>query len=165
MKQKVFNVLISLVVGALGAIQVYSCSKRDKPPEIKVALHIDNKEKQPDFFSKSPQEGLMEALEYYGVKHPQIVYAQAFVETGNFKSDLCLSSNNLFGLYNSSRGRYHRFDHWTESVIAYKDFIQRRYKPPEDYYKFLQRIGYAGDPNYISKLKKVVNKNDKRRSE
>ena len=164
MKQKVFNVLISLVVGALGAIQVHSCSKGDKPPEIKVVLHIDNKDIQPDFFNKLPQEGLMEALEYYEIKHPQIVYAQAILETGHFKSDLCLNNNNLFGLYNSKRGKYHKFDHWTESVIAYKDFIQYKYKPPEDYYKFLQRIGYAEDSNYISKLKGIVNKNDTRRS-
>nr|DAG90833.1 MAG TPA: Mannosyl-glycoprotein endo-beta-N-acetylglucosaminidase [Crassvirales sp.] len=165
MKQKVFNVLISLVVGALGAIQVHSCSKGDKPPEIKVILHIDNIEKQLDFFSKSPQEGLMEALEYYGVEHPQIVYAQAVLETGHFKSDLCLNDNNLFGLYNSKKHRYHTFDHWTESVVAYLDYVQHRYKPPNDYYKFLLDIGYAKDPNYISKLKGIVNRNDKRRSE
>ena len=165
MRQKVFNVLISLVVGALGAIQVHSYSKGDKPPEIKEVLHIDNKEKQPDFFSKSPQEGLMEALEYYGVEHSQIVYAQAVLETGHFKSDLCLNNNNLFGLYNSKRHKYHTFDHWKDCVIAYKDFIQRRYKPPNDYYKFLLDIRYAKDPNYISKLKGIVNRNDKRRSE
>ena len=163
--KRVFSVLIFFAVGVLGAIQVYSCSKEDKPPEIKVVLHIDNKEKQLDFFSKSPQEGLMEALEYYGVKHPKIVHAQAVLETGHFKSDLCLNDNNLFGLYNSKRGKYHKFDHWTESVIAYKDFIQYKYKPPEDYYKFLQRVGYAKDSNYISKLKRIVNKNDTRRSE
>lgn len=163
--KRVFSVLIFFVVGVLGAIQVYSCSKKDKPPEIKVILHIDNKEKQSDFFSKSPQEGLMEALEYYGVKHPKIVHAQAVLETGHFKSDLCLNGNNLFGLYNSKRGKYYKFDHWTESVIAYKDFIQYKYKPPEDYYKFLQRVGYAEDSNYISKLKGIVNKNDTRRSE
>ena len=163
--KRVFSVLIFFAVGVLGAIQVYSCSKEDKPPEIKVVLHIDNKEKQSDFFNKSPQEGLMEALEYYGVKHSQIVYAQAVLETGHFKSDLCLNNNNLFGLYNSKRGKYHKFDHWTESVIAYKDFIQYKYKPSEDYYKFLQRIGYAEDSNYISKLKGIVNKNDTRRSE
>ena len=162
--KRVFSVLIFFAVGVLGAIQVYSCSKEDKPPEIKVVLHIDNKEKQSDFFNKSPQEGLMEALEYYGVKHSQIVYAQAVLETGHFKSDLCLNNNNLFGLYNSKRGKYHKFDHWTESVIAYKDFIQYKYKPSEDYYKFLQRIGYAEDSNYISKLKGIVNKNDTRRS-
>ena len=162
--KRVFSVLIFFAVGVLGAVQVYSCSKEDKPPEIKAVLHIDNKEKQSDFFNKSPQEGLMEALEYYVVKHSQIVYAQAVLETGNFKSDLCLNNNNLFGLYNSKRGKYHKFDHWTESVIAYKDFIQYKYKPPEDYYKFLQRIGYAEDSNYISKLKGIVNKNDTRRS-
>ena len=165
MKQRVFNILISFAVGVLGAIQVHSYLKEDEPPEIKVVLHIDNKEKQPDFLSKSPQEGLMEALEHYGVKHPQIVYAQAVLETGHFKSDLCLNGNNLFGLYNSKKHRYHTFDHWTESVVAYLDYVQYRYKPPNDYYKFLSDIGYAKDPNYISKLKGIVNRNDKRRSE
>lgn len=163
MKQRVFNILISFAVGVLGAIQVHSCLKEDEQPEIKV-VHIINEE-QPDFFSKSPQEGLIEALEYYGVKHPQIVYAQAVLETSHFKSDLCLNDNNLFGLYNSKKHRYHTFDHWTESVVAYLDYVQRRYKPPNDYYKFLLDIGYAKDPNYISKLKEIVNRNDKRRSE
>lgn len=161
--KRVFSVLIFFAVGVLGAIQVHSYLKEDEPPEIKVVPIVN--EEQPDFFSKSPQEGLMEALEYYGVKHTKIVYAQAVLETGHFKSDLCLNDNNLFGLYNSKRGKYHKFDHWTESVIAYKDFIQYKYKPPEDYYKFLQRIGYAEDSNYISKLKRIVNKNDTRRSE
>lgn len=163
MKQRIFNIIISIAVLALGTSYAGHCKKEREyePPEVKTGSF----EYRQDFHSKSPQDGLMEALIYYDVKYPHIVYAQALIETGNFKSDLCLSDNNLFGLYNSSRGRYHRFNHWTESVVAYKDFIQRRYKPPEDYYKFLQRIGYAGDPNYISKLKKAVNKNDTRRSE
>lgn len=163
MKQRVFNILISFAVGVLGAIQVHSYLKEDEPPEIKV-VHIVNEE-QPDFFSKSPQDGLMEALEYYEVKHPQIVYAQAVLETGHFKSDLCLNGNNLFGLYNSRKNQYYKFDHWVESVVAYLDYVQDRYKPPNDYYKFLQRIGYAEDPNYINKLKGIVSRNDKRRSE
>ena len=162
MKQRVINILLSFVVGILGAIQVHSYLKENEPPEIKME-HTD--EEQPDFFSKSPQEGLMEALEYYGVKHPQIVYAQAVLETGHFKSDLCLNDNNLFGLYNSKKRRYHTFDHWTESVVAYLDYVQYRYKPPNDYYKFLSDIGYAKDPNYINKLKGIVSRNDKRRSE
>lgn len=170
MKQKVFNVLISLVVGALGAIQVHSCSKGDKPPEIKVVLHIDNKDIQPDFFSKSPQEGLIEALEYYDVKHPKIVQAQALLETGNFTSERCLVDNNLFGLYDSKRQRYYSFDHWISSVEAYISMVQYKYKgdntkPPNHYYKFLQDIGYAKDPHYINKVKEIVKQNDKRRSE
>lgn len=163
MKQKVFNTIISIVILALGISYTGHC-KREREYEPSKTKTNSFKYMQ-HFYSKSPQDGLMEALTYYDVKYPHIVYAQAFLETGNFKSDLCLGDNNLFGLYNSSKGRYHRFDHWVESVVAYKDFIQRRYKPPEDYYKFLQRIGYAKDPSYIGKLKKVVNKNDKRRSE
>ena len=157
MKQKVFNVLISLVVGALGAIQVHSCSKRDKPPEIKVVLHIDNKDIQPDFFNKLPQEGLMEALEYYEVKHPQIVYAQAILETGHFKSNVCLNYNNLFGLYDSKNKDYYKFNHWTESIVAYKEWIQKKYQPPNNYYVFLEEINYASDKEYISILKSIVN--------
>ena len=161
MKQKVFNVLISLVVGALGAIQVHSCSKGDKPPEIKVVLHIDNKDIQPDFFNKLPQEGLMEALEYYEVKRPQIVYAQAILESNWFKSELCVKGNNLFGLYNSKEQKYYTFNHWANSVEAYVRMVQYKYKgekeePPNRYYKFLQDIGYAKDVLYISKLKKLV---------
>ena len=157
MKQKVFNVLISLVVGALGAIQVHSCSKGDKSPEIKVVLHIDNKDIQPDFFNKLPQEGLMEALEYYEIKHPQIVYAQAILETGHFKSNVCLNYNNLFGLYDSKNKDYYKFNHWAESIVAYKEWIQKKYQPPNNYYVFLEKVNYASDKEYISTLKSIVN--------
>ena len=111
----------------------------------------------PVFMDRTAKEGLIDALKYYDIQHPDIVYAQAVLETGHFKSEGCLKHNNLFGLYNSKAKRYCRFNHWTESVIAYKEWIQRRYKPPEDYYKFLKRIHYARDPEYIKKLKKIVN--------
>lgn len=159
MKQRIFNILILLIVGMLCIIQALSYLKKEEPPKINIA----NGE-QPDFFSKSPQEGLMEALEYYGVKHPQIVYAQAVLETGYFKSDLCLNGNNLFGLYDSKNHRYYTFEHWCDSIVAYLNYVQYRYKPPNDYYGFLLEIGYAGDAQYIQKLKRIVNRNDKRRS-
>lgn len=118
----------------------------------------------PVFMNKTAKEGLTEALEYYGIHHPNIVYAQALLETGYFESTGCLEHNNLFGLYNSKTNRYCRFNHWTESAIAYKEWIQKRYKPPEDYYSFLRRIRYASDPQYTLKLKQIVKKeNDKRR--
>lgn len=115
----------------------------------------------PTFMSQSAKDGLFEALEYYDIHHPDIVYAQAILETGHFTSVGYLKHNNLFGLYDSKAKRYHRFNHWTDGVIAYKEWIQKRYKPPEDYYMFLQRIGYAEDKNYINKLKRI--KYDKRR--
>ena len=152
MSQKVFNIMFSCAIAALG-VSIYHlrCSMENiKPPEIIV------NEELPDFFSKSPQEGLMEALEYYGVKHPQIVYAQAVLETGHFKSDLCLNDNNLFGLYNSKEHRYYTFDHWKDCIIAYKEMIQYKYKEGDDYLNFLKEIGYAEDSEYICKLKELI---------
>ena len=156
MKQKVFNILISLIVGVLGVVQVLPYLKKDKPPEIKVILHIDNKEKQPEFFSKSPQEGLMRALEYYEIKHPHIVYAQAVLETGNFTSNLCIKNNNLFGLYDSKNKKYYSYNYWWESIEAYKKLIQRKYNNSKYYYMFLEDIKYAGDKDYINKVKKIA---------
>ena len=156
MSQKVFNIMFSCAIAVLG-VSIYHlrCSMENiKLPEIEV-VHIVN-EKQPDFFSKSPQEGLIEALEYYGVKHPQIVYAQAVLETGYFKSDLCLNDNNLFGLYNSKKHRYYTFDHWKDCIIAYKEMIQYKYKDGDDYLNFLKEIGYAEDSEYICKLRELI---------
>ena len=166
MKQSPFNIIISLSVSILALVQVCHYLK-DKPPKVKIEFIISNE--KPSFYSKSPQEGLMEALEYYGVKHPQIVHAQAVLETGNFKSDACLINNNLFGLYDSKNKRYYKFDHWTNSVEAYINMVQYKYKgdndkPPNDYYRFLSNIGYAKDPHYINKVKKIVEQNDKRRN-
>lgn len=116
---------------------------------------------KPAFYNKTPEEGLWEALEYYGIQHPEIVYAQAILETGYFKSQGCTKHHNLFGLYDSRKRRYHRFNHWAESVVAYKKWIQYRYKPPNDYYEFLRKIRYAEDKTYITKLKQIVKKHGK----
>ena len=40
---------------------------------------------------------------------------------------------------------------WEESVKAYKDYVQYKYKVG-NYYDFLNRIGYAEDGSYISKV-------------
>ena len=162
MKQRVFNIFISLVVLSLGVIVLLDHYKRDDPPDYQVLDVV--KLEQPEFLLKSPEEGLIEALDYYNVEYPNIVYAQAILETGHFKSKVYREYNNLFGLYNSRTKSYYKFDHWSESVIAYLDFIQNKYKPPNDYYKFLSDIGYAEDPEYINKLKRIVNQYAKRRA-
>lgn len=162
MKQRVFNVLISLAVLGLGAIVLSDHYKGDDPPQCEV---VDVKLVQPEsLLSENPKEDLIAVTDYYGVKHPEIVYVQAILETGHFRLKVYRECNNLFGLYNSRTKSYYKFDHWSESAVAYLDFIQDRYKPPNDYYKFLSDIGYAEDPGYINKLKRIVNQYDKRRA-
>lgn len=101
------------------------------------------------------RENLYNALVYYNVQYPEIVLAQAILESGNFTSDLCVSKNNFLGLYNSSKKEFYNFDHWTDCIIAYKNKIQYRLKENEDYYHFLKRIKYARDLNYIKKVKQI----------
>lgn len=112
----------------------------------------------PAFFSQSPEEGLIEALEYYEIQFPEIVYAQALLETGHFSSSVCKNYNNLFGLYNSKIKDYYSFEHWSDSVKAYRDFVQYKYKGNTDYYTFLVNLPYATDPNYIRKIKQLEHK-------
>lgn len=112
------------------------------------------------FGERPPQElnieNLYAALRKYNVMYPKIVVAQAIIETGYFSSNACLNYNNLFGLRRPSNGQYYRFENWEQSVKAYKDYIQYKYKGG-DYFRFLDRIGYAEDPYYISKVRSICN--------
>ena len=110
------------------------------------------------FGTRPPKElnitNLYQALDRYGVAFPKIVVAQALLETGYFTSNVYLNYNNLFGLRRPNDGSYYRFNNWEESIKAYKDYVQYKYKGG-DYFRFLNRIGYAEDPNYIYKVKSI----------
>ena len=87
------------------------------------------------------------------VKHPEIVLAQSILETGWYKSYGCTNRKNLFGFY--WKGAFKEWSTWQQSVKYYKDWQDRHYKGG-DYYQFLEDRGYAEDPEYINKLKKIV---------
>lgn len=153
MKQKVYNILMLFLIGGLYGLYYIDYQEEHREPEKVDVLRLE----QPEFLlSEKPDDDLMAVLEYYNVKHKNIVYAQAILETGHFRSKVCREYNNLFGLYNSTTKDYYKFNHGSESVVAYLNYIQYRYKPPDDYYKFLEEIGYAEDPQYITKLKNIV---------
>lgn len=125
--------------------------------ESKELSSIEVKLEQPEFLLKDPREGLMEALLYYQIPEPEIVYAQAYLETGNFnKYNQNVNNNNIFGLYNGRLDRYMIFDHWVGSVECYKRCFSDRYTDTtEDYYHFLTRVKYAQDPDYNKKVRQI----------
>lgn len=90
-----------------------------------------------------------------GIECSNIVYAQAKLETGNFKSDLFLKNNNLFGFRGKS-GKWMKFNSWQDCCKYYKEWQVKRYRGG-DYYKFLVNIGYAEDTSYVKKVKKCLN--------
>lgn len=102
-------------------------------------------------------DNLYEELLNQELDFPEIVLAQALLETGHFESFSCRERNNLFGLRKRD-GSYMIFPHWTYSVAAYKKYIQKYKETPEDYYKFLENLGYAEDSAYIEKVKQTHKK-------
>lgn len=97
---------------------------------------------------------LYAVMKKYNIVFPKIVAAQALLETGYFSSNVCLNHNNLFGLRRPSDGSYYKFESWEESVKAYADYVQYKYKGG-DYYKFLDNIGYSEDPLYLKKVRSI----------
>lgn len=149
------GLIIGWIVGGLIVLSLYHQPKED-------VIEGTVKLEQPEFFLSDTVniELLKDACEYYKLKHIDIVIAQAILETGYFRSNICKTKNNLFGLYNSSKNEYFSFNHWSESVEAYKTMVQYKYKEG-DYYHWLDSIGYATDTHYINKLK-TLNKNGKK---
>ena len=87
------------------------------------------------------------------VLFPKVILAQALLETGYFSSRVCWELNNLFGL-RKRNGEYMRFEKWEDSVAAYRDYVQYKYKGG-NYFDFLNRIGYAEDRTYTSKVRQI----------
>ena len=113
--------------------------------------------------SQTPETVLAE-LKKQNVKHPEIVLAQSIEETGWYKCKNCsMSKNNIFGLWNSRKQEYYEYDTWQLSIGGYKRGIQYKYDTSKykDYYEFLEKIGYASNPKYISNIKKLVEKLNK----
>lgn len=90
-----------------------------------------------------------------GVTHKNYVIAQSILETGRYRSRVCREYNNIFGLYDSRRGDYYHFARWEDSVVAYRKFIQYKFRGGK-YLDFLKSIGYAEDPYYEAKLRKIM---------
>ena len=105
---------------------------------------------------KTPEltiENLKIILKQEKVKHADVVLQQAIVETGWFKCTHCsLSRNNIFGFY--YKKKYLVFTDWVDCVRYYKRWQDRHFKGG-DYYKFLEDVGYATNPRYVSDLKKI----------
>jgi len=113
---------------------------------------------------------LKKYIKHLNLKHPDIVYAQAVLETGNFKSKLFVNNNNLFGFKepkvrsNTARGSvsgYAYYSSWRQSVIDYalyqSSYIRKLNR--EAYFDYLDK-NYAEDPNYSKKLKEIIKRNE-----
>ena len=109
------------------------------------------------------------AIVEMGIKFPDIVFAQAILESGNFKSRLTKLNNNLFGMklakvrettaIGKGKGGYAKYETWVHSVEDYSNWqdyvIKDRELTRKQYFHLLSKI-YATDKNYVLRLKNKI---------
>jgi len=122
-------------------------------------------------FSK---EGFEKEFYGYSWRYPHIVYAQAILESNDFKSEIFLRNNNMFGMRKaksrlttadqSYEGSYAKYISWQQALAdraIYESCYLHKIKTEALYYSYIGKH-YASmeDSVYISRLKNVVHKNN-----
>lgn len=118
-------------------------------------------------------ENLMELIVLLDMPSPEIIFKQAKLETGWFRSNLFKNHNSIFGMhYPRVRDSYSHeytiadngrrvasYRSWQSSVLDMKLFIQY-YEglgyDPVNYYKFLVNVGYCEKDIYTNILKNMT---------
>lgn len=110
---------------------------------------------------------LLKKMKELGIKFPDIVLAQAKIETGHFKSKIFKKNNNLFGMKLARKRQTtaigEQFNHamyqnWVQSVIDYKiwqDKYASKFKTKDLYLNYLSDI-YSENDKYINLIKKML---------
>jgi uncharacterized FlgJ-related protein len=106
----------------------------------------------------------------HNIEFSDIVFCQAILESGHFKSKIAKNNNNLFGMRHpnkrktesrGSRYKYAIFDNWQDSVKDYKlwqtNFLKNRYISRSAYMNYIENT-YCGYSNYILNLNKIHKK-------
>jgi hypothetical protein len=149
--------------GIIVCLLVYRVNQVKYISEETKAIILSESNKLNEF---SPQKLKAYILEL-NIKFPHIVYAQARLESGNFKSEIFKTNHNLFGMKVATRrpttnkgeeNGHAYYDNWKESVVDYA-FYQAQYlsdiKTEANYLQYLN-ASYAEAPNYMEQLKKII---------
>lgn len=129
---------------------------------VKTITIITNYEQDTTF----SEVALVHYLEELNIKYPDIVYAQAKLESGNFNSPLFKLNNNLFGMTTisnrpttckGSKYGFAYFNTWKDSTLDYLIYqcLYLNDKTYEEYLQYLDSV-YAEDEEYINKIKNIA---------
>ena len=120
-----------------------------------------------DEYNEFSEEKLVSKIKELNFRFPHIILAQAKLETGNFKSHSFVNGNNMFGMKqaksraNTAQGTefgHASYDTWKESLYDYALYYNaylNKLRTESQYYSYLSQ-NYATDPEYVSKLKNII---------
>ena len=108
----------------------------------------------------------LNACDSLGVQHKDVVWAQARLESGNFKSTTYNTKKNCIGIYDSRKKEYAWFKDWKDCLVAYRDRVQKKHgdvvESDEQYINWLISMGYAADTSYATKVKQIMRSEKKK---
>jgi uncharacterized FlgJ-related protein len=108
-------------------------------------------------------------FEKHHIRFSHIVLAQSILESNNYKSKICKTNHNIFGMKVPAQrftfcnnpydyGNYAKYDDVESCILDYKAWQQTyayHIRDENVYFAFLAEV-YAEDKNYVNKLKKII---------
>ena len=132
-----------------------------------IAKETNSRIKEADRFLIFSEQNFRSYLLEINVMHPDVILAQAKIETGNFQSAIFRENKNLFGMKKAKKrkttaigeNRGHAvYENWKQSVKDLKiwqDKYASKYKSKKQYLNYLKEV-YAEDENYINLINKII---------
>lgn len=151
--------LLALIVGISVAVIDFSGSSKDVKEVIEYGLPKPHEIADTVLLEPFSEANLIKEINRKHILYGNVVYAQARLETGNFKSEVFKKNNNLFGFV--GKNGYIKYTSWQKSVEDYKQWQYNRWRGStlgsntESYYAFLEKVGYAEDSLYTEKLRRM----------
>jgi uncharacterized FlgJ-related protein len=148
----------SMAVVALLSINIVEASEYERILEVRI---------KGNEFS---EERLRSRLDELNVRFADVAMAQAKLETSGFRSRIFRENHNLFGMkeaktrVNLARGTQYGhayYKNWEDSVLDYAMWCAAYANHCRNNEQFLELLSgyYAEDPEYISKLRRIMKSN------
>ena len=120
-------------------------------------------------YNEFTEPALIAKIKTLNFRYPHIILAQAYLESGQYKSVIFKENHNMFGMReaalraNLAKGtnrKHAYYDNWQDSLLDY-DLYYATYlsdiKTEGEYFEYL-RQNYAEDPTYVERLKEIIQK-------
>jgi len=149
--------VIAIMFSVFG-LTIQSTRQDHTESEVMIIMAEQNK------FSVDKLIGMIKEMNF---KYPDIVFAQAILETNNFQSRIFKENHNIFGMKQAvlriTKAKGTQYEHafyknWIESLddyALYSSTYLSSLKTESDYFDYLSQ-NYAEDTLYISKLKQII---------
>ena len=164
---------LTTIILLIMTLNVFAPELSKKQTESKELVKQNQRDYNKLMSSDFNEDNLRELLKLLNVGHVDIVVNQARLETGWYSSNLFKNHNNLFGMGYASNRKSYAYEYtiadngrkvasyrsWQSSVldfVAYLKYYESLGNSINDYYSFLEDVGYCEKDSYVSILKKMT---------